>query len=225
VSQKLEYGEIQKQTFDRYTTDFHRFFDGSEIVKKDIRKITEAELQYIIMSYEKVTDEFWLEKGASEISIGEEQFYEDSGNFYIKEFFEDNPVNYHILVSTGKYIVNLVQKGSDNSDKNDIFASWGVKDFEPGSTKDLDLDIFDGFRGGNAAKSHSYSVDELADVSKEQKIEIVFQNPEATYMMTELEGIAEFYNQIKRDTWTEIGQIPDEKNDICLSVCEDKANY
>lgn len=33
--------------------------------------------------------------------------------------------------------------------------------------------------------------------------------------MTELEEIAEFYNQIKRDTWTEIGQIPDEKNDIC----------
>lgn len=30
-SQKLEYGEIQKQTFDRYTTDFHRFFDGSYI--------------------------------------------------------------------------------------------------------------------------------------------------------------------------------------------------
>lgn len=48
-----------------------------------------------------------------------------------------------------------------------------------------------------------------------QKIEIVFQNPEATYTMTELEEIAYFYNQIKRDTWTEIGQIPDEKNDIC----------
>lgn len=175
----------------------------------------QAELQYIIMSYEKVIDEFWLEKGAPEISMIEEQFYEDNGIFYIKELFEDNPVNYHIPVSTGKYIVNLVQKGSDISDKNDIFASWGVKDFEPGSAKDLDLDIFDGFSGGNAAKSHSYSADELADVSKEQKIEIVFQNPEATYTMTELEEIAEFYNQIKRDTWTEIGQIPDEKNDIC----------
>lgn len=145
--------------------------------------------------------------------MGEEQFYEDNGNFYIKDLFEDNSVNYHIPTSTGKYIVNLVQKGSDISDKNDIFASWGVKDFEPGSANGLD--IFDGFSGGNEAKSHSYSADELADVSKKQKIEIVFQNPEATYTMTELEEIAEFYNQIKQDTWTEIGQIPDEKNDIC----------
>lgn len=29
----------------------------------------QAELQYIIMSYEKVTDEFWLEKGAPEIIL------------------------------------------------------------------------------------------------------------------------------------------------------------
>lgn len=48
VSQKLEYGEIQKQTFDRYTTDFHRFFDDSDIARKDIRKITEDDLELFI---------------------------------------------------------------------------------------------------------------------------------------------------------------------------------
>ncbi len=47
-SQKIEYGEIQKQTFDRYTTDFHRFFDDSFIAKKDIRKITEDDLELFI---------------------------------------------------------------------------------------------------------------------------------------------------------------------------------
>ena len=47
-SQKFEYGEIQKQTFDRYTTDFHRFFDGSYIAQKDIRKITEDDLELFI---------------------------------------------------------------------------------------------------------------------------------------------------------------------------------
>ena len=46
--QKLKYGEIQKQTFDRYTTDFHRFFDGSYIAQKDIRKITEDDLELFI---------------------------------------------------------------------------------------------------------------------------------------------------------------------------------
>ena len=48
ASQKLEYGEIQKQTFDRYTTDFHRFFDNSDIARKDIRKITEDDLELFI---------------------------------------------------------------------------------------------------------------------------------------------------------------------------------
>ena len=47
-SQKFECGEIQKQTFDRYTTDFHRFFDGSYIAQKDIRKITEDDLELFI---------------------------------------------------------------------------------------------------------------------------------------------------------------------------------
>lgn len=48
TSQKLEYGEIQKQTFDRYTTDFHRFFDHSDITNKDMRKITEDDLELFI---------------------------------------------------------------------------------------------------------------------------------------------------------------------------------
>ena len=47
-SQKLEYGEIQKQTYDRYKTDFHRFFDNSDIANKDIRKITEDDLELFI---------------------------------------------------------------------------------------------------------------------------------------------------------------------------------
>lgn len=46
--QKLEYEEIQKQTSDRYTTDFHRFFDNSDIAKKDIRKITKEDLEIFI---------------------------------------------------------------------------------------------------------------------------------------------------------------------------------
>lgn len=46
--QKLEYEEIQKQTSDRYTTDFHRFFDNSDVAQKDIRKITEEDLETFI---------------------------------------------------------------------------------------------------------------------------------------------------------------------------------
>lgn len=45
---KLEFGEIQKQTYDRYKTDFYRFFNGTEISKKDVRKITEEDLEEFI---------------------------------------------------------------------------------------------------------------------------------------------------------------------------------
>lgn len=45
---KVEFGEIQKQTYDRYKTDFHRFFDGSDISRKDVRKITEDDLEEFI---------------------------------------------------------------------------------------------------------------------------------------------------------------------------------
>lgn len=48
ISQKLEYGEIQKQTYDRYKTDFDRFFSDSDITKVDIRKITEDDLEVFI---------------------------------------------------------------------------------------------------------------------------------------------------------------------------------
>lgn len=48
VSRKLEYGEIQKQTYDRYKTDFRRFFTNSDISKKDIRKITEDDLELFV---------------------------------------------------------------------------------------------------------------------------------------------------------------------------------
>ena len=46
--QKLEYGEIQKQTYDRYTTDYRRFFTDSYISQKDVRTITEDDLELFI---------------------------------------------------------------------------------------------------------------------------------------------------------------------------------
>lgn len=46
VSNKLKYGEIQKQTVDRYKTDFYRFFKGMEYLK--IRYISENDLEDFI---------------------------------------------------------------------------------------------------------------------------------------------------------------------------------
>ena len=46
---KLEYGEIQKQSYDRYITDFVRFFSKSEpICRKKLNNITENDLEDFI---------------------------------------------------------------------------------------------------------------------------------------------------------------------------------
>ena len=88
----------------------------------------QAELQYIIISYKKVTENFWLEKGAPEISIGKESLYEDNGDFYIEDVFEGDSTYCRIPVSAGEYIMKLAGNGSDILDKDDIFASWGIND-------------------------------------------------------------------------------------------------
>lgn len=48
-SEKLEYGEIQKQSYDRYVSDFHRFFQASlPICRKKVKNITEDDLEAFI---------------------------------------------------------------------------------------------------------------------------------------------------------------------------------
>lgn len=48
TDKKLEYGEIQKQTVDRYETDLNYFFGDNEILHKKIKHITEDELEDFI---------------------------------------------------------------------------------------------------------------------------------------------------------------------------------
>lgn len=176
----------------------------------------QAQLQYYIFSYEKVTDEFWLERGAPEISVGEEKLYEYNGDFYIESDVGDYVTNHRIPASSGEYIVKLAQTGSDITDKNDIFASWGVNSFDVENEREVDLKGFDRILGTESESNHhSYRADELAKVSKEQKLEISCQDLGIVCTMTDLEEIADFYNQIKRGTWLEIEDLPAEKNNIC----------
>lgn len=170
----------------------------------------QAELQYMITSYEKVTEEFWQGKGAPEISESTESIYEYNGDFYMESVFEGYTVNYHIPVSAGEYMVGLARSGSDISDKNDIFASWGIDALE---VEDEEEDVY--MESENEEDHHLYRAEELAKVSKEQKLEISCQDSEIVCTMTDLEEIADFYNQIKRETWVEIEGLPEGKSNIC----------
>ena len=176
----------------------------------------QAELQYFIISYEKVTDEFWQKRGAPEISIGEEKLYEYNGDYYIESVFGDYVTNYCIPAPSGEYIVKLAQNGSDILDKNEIFAYWDANNFDVENEEKAVLNGSDEIFGTeNELNNHLFSADELAKVSKEQKLEISCQDFGIICTMTDLEEIADFYNQIKRSTWLEIEDLPEEKNNIC----------
>ena len=48
VAEKLEYGEIQRQTYDRYTADYKRYIKGSELERKEVKTIDELYLESFI---------------------------------------------------------------------------------------------------------------------------------------------------------------------------------
>ena len=48
VTKKLEYGEIQKQTYDRYEFDFNRFFGNSNLLNSKVKYISEDDLEDFI---------------------------------------------------------------------------------------------------------------------------------------------------------------------------------
>lgn len=48
MEDKLKYGEVQKQTFDRYERDFMRFFKNSKLLNTKIRYITEENIEEFI---------------------------------------------------------------------------------------------------------------------------------------------------------------------------------
>jgi len=48
VNEKLKYGEIQKQTYDRYTADYKRYIKGTALENKEVKKIDELYLETFI---------------------------------------------------------------------------------------------------------------------------------------------------------------------------------
>ena len=62
VNDKISYGEISKQSYDRYETDFKRFFGGSRLEKVKFRYITEDILEDFIkrtIHDKKLTSKAW----------------------------------------------------------------------------------------------------------------------------------------------------------------------
>ena len=50
LSEKLQYGEIQKQTYDRYEADYKRYIEGTDLEYKEVKCINELYLEDFIKS-------------------------------------------------------------------------------------------------------------------------------------------------------------------------------
>ncbi len=62
IKEKLDYGEIQKQTYDRYTADYKRYIHGTELETKEVKKIDELYLETFIkakIANEHLTAKCW----------------------------------------------------------------------------------------------------------------------------------------------------------------------
>ncbi len=88
--------------------------------------------------------------------------------------------------------MKLAGNGSDILDKNDIFVLWGINDF--------------------GIEHEEEAV--LKEPDKILKSENFDQDSELVCTMKDLEEIADFYNQIKRETWLEMECLPEEKSNI-----------
>lgn len=62
IKEKLDYGEIQRQTYDRYTADYKRYIHGTILERTDIKNIDELFLEQFIkeqISNNKLTAKNW----------------------------------------------------------------------------------------------------------------------------------------------------------------------
>ena len=50
IAEKLDYGEIQKSTYDRYQADFKRYIKGTDLERREVKKINELYLENFIKS-------------------------------------------------------------------------------------------------------------------------------------------------------------------------------
>ena len=67
INEKLEYGEIQKQTYDRYIVDFHKFFEETGFAEKKIRYIDDITLEHFCKS--QIRDKELTSKGWANLRL------------------------------------------------------------------------------------------------------------------------------------------------------------
>ena len=197
---------------------------------KSIGSISEEATKcYTYTSYALVTDTYWKESNTPQIVVANETLYQFGKEYYIEESGADTEQGikecYQIPENAGIAMLRFASKESDIQDKEKLFASWGVTDYQ----------MIDGVNPAEEDIEEDYNLSEedtteqsenvlgfmtpisskdLEKVSREQKVEISYRDTK-DITISDLEEIANLYNGLLTDQWVEVSQFPDATEKIC----------
>ncbi|MDD3415827.1 MAG: hypothetical protein PHY47_17770 [Lachnospiraceae bacterium] len=176
----------------------------------DVDSIPEkAENLYEFTTYMLVTDPAYKSSSDSEIDVDKETLYYDGENYYLKEndFSQSTAAFNMIPYKAGTYLVDFAKNTSETMDKDTIFASWGVEDYNL---------ILDSQNTATESESISEKDDEpiAAEISGVKKISISFSE-DNVITIDDTEEISSFYHTLSPGTWAEIDVLPSDTSEIC----------
>lgn len=231
VSQEqfLEITEPEHMEVIRQLTDpsaILEYSENEEIEKWDnIPSLPEDAIPlYIFTSYAKVTEPAFQKDGMPQIVIGEEILYQGPDAFYIEErTLPDDSLStlyYQIPDKTGKYLQSLAKKEGEIRDKKEFFVSWGIQEDitelqrtpspEESAIQETPLPT-----NRPLADLPPFRAEDLAKVSKKQRLEITVPSQDTPVIITDLEEIADFYNHLEMPQWTEVSSLPSDSQEQC----------
>lgn len=163
----------------------------------------DAKLLYSYVTYEIVDDEFFLKGQDPYVVKSTMDLYKQGQEYYVVIDETTNKISEDI----GIYISEPEKIGLNTSKSAQIFLDeWGhqIKDI---INEDNTLD--------DEEESEVYSKEDVASVSKEQKIEICDGEDEVVFSTSDISVITDILNAAQTSNWQEIDQWPDEAKKIC----------
>ena len=191
INDKLYYGEIAKQTYQRYTSDIERFFVGSKLYKTDISQIKAYELEDFIKL--TIIDKNLTAKAYGGLRLlikGVFKYAHKRGytDIVISTFFEDMDLSSKIFTKPDK--------------KEEVFTDIEVKKIEDWIWKhdesltnlSILLGFYTGMRVGEIVALKHDDIDLVNCTIKVNKTEIRYKNDDDKYVL-----------EVRNDAKTEAG--------------------
>lgn len=164
----------------------------------------EAKLLYSYVTYEVVDDEFFLKGQDQYVVKSMMDLYKQGYEYYVVIDETTNKISEDI----GIYMSEPEKIGLNTlKSAQDILDEWGIpiKDITNEDSTVLD----------DEDENEVYSEEDVASVSKEQKIEICDEEDEVVFSTSDISVITDILNTTQSSNWHEIARCPDGVKEVC----------